>query len=230
MKAPRLTLVAIGLLYTTISYGQEPSSASQFPQASQSPPLVQHHASTAFEGELRGRADGIRAMGEYNYNTATSALIFEEARKANYTNELRHAETFWAKRSLYDTQIATRKNRRLLHTQAKPEAEPIGLRVQPPFVAPSQPGFVWPAALNHPAFDATRGKLAVLFSQRSLANNGPQSESYVRIQNTTAEMRLLLTDLVREFPPMASVEARQFLDRVAYEAGLPVQEKVAAIN
>src|SRR5688572_22080895 len=98
MKAPSLTLVAISLLFTSISHGQEPSSSSKFPQPSQSPPLVQHHASTAFEGELRGRADAIRALGDYNYNTAAGALIFEEARKANYANELLHAETFWAKR------------------------------------------------------------------------------------------------------------------------------------
>jgi hypothetical protein len=192
--------------------------------------LSYHHASTFHEGFLRGTADTIRAAGEFNYNTATAALIFEEARKANYANELRHAETFWAKKSLYDTQIAARKNRRLNHAAEKPQTEQVGLRIPVPFVVPSQPGFVWPSAFNHPAFAETRGKLADLFAQRSVVNSGPQSAAALRIQNTVAEMRLLLTDLVREVPPMAYTEAKQFLDRAAYEATLPVQDKVAAIN
>jgi hypothetical protein len=219
-------LVAVGLLSTAVAEAQE--SGSTFPQPSQSPPLSYRHASTLQEGVLRGRADVIRAAGEFNYNTAAAALIFEEARKANYANELRHAETFWAKRSLYDTQMAARKLKRTHVT--KPAVEPVAHHVPQPFIDPSQPGFVWPAAFDHPVFAGSRERLAVLFAQRSPADSGPQSTSYLRIQNTTVEMRSLLRDLIREMPPMVYVEARQFLDRAAYEAGQPVQIKVAALN
>jgi hypothetical protein len=227
MKATHLLVLAF-VSSATIAQGQQ--SASQFPQPSQSPPLVQHHASTIHEGVLRGTADGLRAVGEFNYNTAAAALIFEEARKAAYANEIRHAETFWAKKSLWETQMAARKHRHPIQVHEKPQTEQVGARVAPPFVVPSQQGFIWPAGLNHPAFEGSREKLAALFAERTLANSGAQSPSSIRIQNTVAEMRLVLSGLIRDLPPMAYVEARQFLDRAAYEANLPVQEKVAAIN
>ncbi len=230
MKASHLMLVACSL-FAPLSQAQQ--TGSTFPQPVQSPPLVQDHASTVQEGFLRGSADGVRAVGEYNYNTATAALIFEEARKAAYGNEMRHAETFWNKKNYYDTQISNRKQRRSpVPTEGtlKPQAAPVALRTPVPFADPGQPGFVWPAAFNHPAFAASRERLAFLFAERSPTNSGAQSASYVQIQNVTGEMRSTLTDLVRTLPPMASVEARHFLDRAAYEASLPVAIKVAAVN
>lgn len=234
MKSSHLSLVAVSLI-SSVALAQSPTS--QFPQPAQSPPFSQHHASTIHEGVLRGTADGVRAVGEANYNTATAALILEEARKAGYANEMLHAETFWNKKNYYDAQIAARKQRRTVLTPvAKPEAAPatgvapVSLKIQAPFADPGQPGFVWPQAFNHPAFASSRGRLAALFAQRSPADSGPQSPSYLRIQNTTAEMRSTLSDLIREMPPMSYTEARQFLDRAAYEASLPVQLKVAAVR
>lgn len=237
MKSNSLLTVVLSLI-SAVAMAQ--SSTSQFPQPSQSPPFAQHHASTLQEGVLRGSADRIRAMGEFNYNTATAALIFEEARKANYENEMRHAETFWNKKNLYDAQIAARKQRRAVLTPvarpddspapaaAAPAASPVSLKVRTPFADPSQPGFVWPQAFNHPAFAASRERLAGYFAERSPANSGPQSINYLRISNTTAEMRSTLSDLVREMPPMFYTDARQFLDRAAQEASLPMQVKVAS--
>jgi hypothetical protein len=234
MKASHLLLVAFGLLPTMIQ-AQGPTSGTQFPQPSQSPPFSQRHASTAFEGELRGKADVIRAMGEFNYNTATSALIFEEARKANYANELRHAETFWAKRNLHASQTATPKIQRPVPA-TKPEVAPVahaaqaGFRTPATFIAPGHPHFVWPTGLNHPAFDSFRNKLAQHFSQRTLINSGSGSASFFRIQGTTGEMRLVLSSLIRELPPMAYLEARQFLDQADYQASLRIEDKVATLK
>jgi hypothetical protein len=228
MKALSLSLVAVSLL-STVALGQE--SSSRFPQPSQSPPLVQDHASTFQEGVLRGAADHIRAVGEYDYNKATSILILEEARRANIANGLYYAETYYAKQNLHRAQMAARKRPRLTPGEiSKPEVAPVSLRMQAPFGDPSQPGFVWPAAFNHPSLSGARGRLALFFAQRSPTNSGPQSESYLRIQNSTSEIRMMLKDLVRELPPMAYVEARNFLDRANYEASLPVQVQVAAIN
>lgn len=239
MKSTSLLTVALSLIS---AIGLAQSSTSQFPQPSQSPPFSQHHASTVQEGVLRGTADGIRAAGEFNYNTATAALILEEARKAAYANEMRHAETFWNKKTLYDAQIAARKHRRSVLTPViphnespapaaaaapAPAASPVSLKAPAPFADPSQPGFVWPQAFNHPAFAASRQRLAGYFAQRSPADSGPQSVNYLRILNTTAEMRSTLSDLIREMPPMFYTDARQFLDRAALEASLPVQLKVA---
>lgn len=242
MKSTTLLTVAVSLI-SAVALAQ--SSTSQFPPPSQSPPFSQHHASTVQEGILRGMADRIRAAGEFNYNTATAALILQEARKAAYENEMRHAETFWNKKNLYDAQIAARKQRRAVLTPVLRPAEspapaaalapvpavsPVSFKARPPFADPSQPGFVWPQALNHPAFAASRERLAGYFAQRSPANSGPQSVNYLRILNTTAEMRTTLGDLIREMPPMFYTDARQFLERAAQEASLPMQVKVAAVR
>jgi hypothetical protein len=229
MKTTRLFLSFAGLLTAAIAYGEE-NGGSTFPQPAQSPPIAYRHASTLQEGIRRGAADMIRAAGEYNYNTAAAALIFEEARKANFGNRLYYAETYWAKKSLYEQQLATRKTRRLEATIAKPAVEPVKLRLPLAPIDPGQPGFVWPAAFEHPAFAASRQRVTALFAERTPDNSGPGSQSYLRIVNTTAEMKSLLSDLIREMPPMAYVEARGFLDRLAHEAGQPAVLKVAVNN
>jgi hypothetical protein len=165
------------------------------------------------------------------YNGAAAALIWEEARKAAYANEFRHAETFWAKKLLHKSQVAALKARPTLvpvEPIAKPVLEPVAVRLPKLTIDPSQPGFVWPLAFNHPSFNAPREQITALFAQRSPANSGLQSPNYLLILNKTVEMKSLLSDLVRELPSMSYVEARQFLDSLAYSASQPVPLKVAA--
>jgi hypothetical protein len=241
MKTMCTLLVTLIALTSSAVHAAEPSH-STFPQPAQSPPLVQDHASTLHEGFFRGIADGIRASGEFNYNTAAASLILEEARKAAYANEFRHAETFWAKRALWESQMAARKGRPLAIPQSgpsiqptpavqpatQPTAQPVATQVAVPAIDPGQPGFAFPYALNHPIFAAGREKLAALFASRSPLDSGPSSASYIRITNVTAEMRSSLSEMVRELPPMAYLEGRKFLDQVDYSAAQVVQIKVAA--
>jgi hypothetical protein len=212
------------------AYAQE---GSKFPQPAQSPPISYHHASTLQEGLFRGTADGIRALGEFNYNTAAAALIGEEARKSAYANELRHAETFWAKRQLWESQVSTKRKYGPVPTGTlKAAAEPVAARVAPAPAAvdPSQAGVIWPAAFEHPALAPSRDKLAELFSQRTPVNSGASSINYRLIYLTVTDLRSTLSDVVRELPPMAYVEARRFLDQAVYEASLPVKAELAAAN
>jgi hypothetical protein len=168
-----------------------------------------------------------------NYNHGAAAIMFEEARKAYFANKLRYAETYWAKKHLHKSQVASLKSRPIPVPEPAPaqaELKPVKARLPQLPIDVSQPGFVWPAAFGHPTFTASREKMTVLFAQRAPGNSGVGSENFVRIQNTTAEMRSLLSDLVRDMPPMAYLEGKQFLDRIAYEAAQPVTFKVAAVN
>ena len=88
-----VVMLAFGALQAASSPAQEVSSGSgSFPPPAQGGVQTYRHASTAAEGALRGWADLYRAQGEYNYNTASAALIFEHARRANFDNRLRYAE------------------------------------------------------------------------------------------------------------------------------------------
>jgi hypothetical protein len=122
---------------------------------------------------------------------------------------------------------ALKTPRHVVEPVEKPEAAPVSLRLPELPIDPSQPGFIWPSAFDHPAFANARGRMTDLFAQRTPANSGVGSESAVRIRNTATEMRTLLSDLVRVLPPMAHVEARKFLERVVFSASQPVVVKVA---
>lgn len=228
MKTLPAVLIVASMLAANVR-AQE-GSQYQYPKPAESPPLAYHHASTVHEGLFRGTADGIRALGEFNYNTAVAALIAQEARKSALANDLRHVETFWAKRQIWEAQVSTKRKHNVPTETLKAVAEPVAARIAPALtpVDPGQAGFVWPAAFEHPAFAASRDKLALLFSQRTPANSGATSDNYRLIHLTVTDLRSTVSDLVRELPPMAYVEARRFLDRAVYEASLPVKGELAA--
>jgi len=198
---------------------------SAFPPPAQGGVKSYRHASTAAEGALRGWADLYRADGERNYNNAAASLIFEHARRAHLDNRLRYAEVFWSKKELYEAYQAA-------HRRPRPEPVEVGPSIKP-VAAPqpvdlSQPGFIWPAALNRPELAPSRDQLTVLFSQRTPGNSGLGSESHWLIRNAALKLRAELVHRIKELPPFEYVEAKRFIDQVMVTAELPVQIQVAA--
>ena len=71
-----------------------------------------HHASTALEGQLRGTADVIDALGRHALLKAESRIRSEIAYGLHLENMLRYAATYWAKRELRDIALANERARR----------------------------------------------------------------------------------------------------------------------
>ena len=233
MKRLTTLLPVLALVLAAASADAQESGTSGgrvYPPPAQGGVQSYRHASTLQEGILRGRADLIRGWGEYNYNTASAALIFEDAKKANYENQLRHAETFWAKKALYESIQAAKKAERTKLREHRLETRnlPAAFPVPQASIDPSQPGFVWPQALLRPEFAYARGQLVSLFAQRTPSNSGASSQNYWLIRNATLQMRNGLADIVREIPGGQYAEALQFIQLVGNEARQPVQIKVAA--
>jgi hypothetical protein len=212
-----LSLMFVALSLASMAQAQQTTS---FPPPAQGGLQAQHHASTLQEGILRGYGDLYRGVGEYNYNTAAAALIFESAKKANYENQLKHAETFWAKRALHASYQAA-----LRPTPVRPKVESkaaiqAALQRSAPFDL-TQPG-AWPLVLRRPEFEPSRNKLIALFKERTPQNSGAASDNFSQIRDSLQQVRAGLSELVKEVPPSDFVDARQFLDRVAVEAARPV--------
>jgi hypothetical protein len=229
MKTTSFAMVVLGALQASVMAQEVASpSMSTFPPPAQGGVVSYRHASTAAEGVLRGWADLTRARGEYNYNTAAASLIFEHARRAHLDNKLHYAEVFWAKKQLYESNVAELKRIRSENSvKPQPVAQVAEVDVALTLVDPSQPGFDWPIAFNRPEFARSRAQLAALFSQRTPANSGRGSENHWHVRNAVLEARATLADLTRQLAPFEHGEARRFLDQVMYTAEQPIEVKVA---
>ena len=71
-----------------------------------------HHASTALEGQLRGTADVIDALGRHALLKAESRIRNEIAYGLHLENKLRYAATYWAKRELRDIALTNERARK----------------------------------------------------------------------------------------------------------------------
>jgi hypothetical protein len=82
----------------------------------------------------------------------------------------------------------------------------------------------WPMVLQAQAFAPHRDLLTRCFADR--ARHGILDlDEYMKSIRTTQIMTEMLKDHIREFPPADYMQARRFLESLAYEARLPAGEK-----
>jgi hypothetical protein len=230
MHAKTAFVALIAATLATAAYAQQPSST--FPQPLQAAPFGGYgHASTFAEGAQRGRADIIRAAGEYNYNTAAAWLIGEHAYSKRLENAVQRTQTFFEKRRIHDHYIAETKVMRPDYEQQKRLAQ----WAAPDRLAPGQlnrqlGSVAWPAVLEGPAFNLYRLQLEALFESRSAENSGLGSVNYSEVQKVAVQMRSALQSRLRQMDSTAYMQAKKFIESVAYEARFAIEpgEELAA--
>ncbi len=230
MKTSLLTTAA--LFIATSAAAQDFSlSRGAVTGASQSPALIQRHASTFEEGVLRGWADLWRAAGSFNYDSSLAAINQQEAYSRHLENKQKYAETYFNMRNLNrEYRDAARRPRPTMSELKQYARDAAPERLSAYELQPETGQVAWPAALQGPQYAEQRSAIESAFAQRSVLNSGIGSSSQQVVTSQSASMQAQLKSELHEMPPMEYVAAKKFLTSLSYEAQQPLQLDGLASN
>jgi hypothetical protein len=178
-------------------------------------------ATTPVQGWAYGLASIIRAEGQFNYDTSVAALNLSEVQRREMESWQKWTETYFEVRRMNRELRAAERGR--LPTEADfIRYAQIG---KPRRLGPSDLDVItgsisWPILLRSSDFAANRSTLEQIFAQR--ASSGViGTPEYLQVYDLTAMMMDDLRQRIREVPPNDYVNARRFLESLAYEARMP---------
>ena len=86
----------------------------------------------------------------------------------------------------------------------------------------------WPPVLKHETFLEQRVQMDCLFARRSRAQAAGTTETYGQVQALAGQMRSGLKEMIEQMPPAEYLEAKKFIDKLAYEAQFPARPEGVA--
>jgi hypothetical protein len=208
MKATLLssTLVAIGL-FAANAYGQGYTP----PAPISSPPFAYHHASTLEEGFARGVADGMRAVGEMNYNNSLAMINGQEAYSRYLDNRLKAVATYFDMRKLNrEARAEERGQRATVEDLARIAKMRAPDRLAAYHFDAARNRLIWPELFQEPYFAAERERIDRLMGARA----GRESRE---IQRLAGAMTDKLTAIVHSVQPGEYAAAKRFVTSLQYE-------------
>ncbi len=200
-----------------VAASQEPRSASR----DGGPTTIYHHASTAEEGYLRGMADVARVHAQANLDNSAAAVNYSVARQNEIQNRSRWTQTYFEMRRMNRAYRAEERG-------PPPSMQDLVRYAQvgkPERLRPSQLDCVsgriqWPLLLQREEFAQGRAELEAVFAARA-QQGGIGVDDYLKIRQTTDQMKAELKAELRQVPPSQYEIAKRFLESLAYEADLP---------
>ncbi len=178
-----------------------------------------HHASTAAEGAARGMADVIRSQGAANLMNSEAAINLQEARRRYIANRLSATQTYFEMKSINQQYRDAQRSPPPTQQQAiRMSKARMPDRLSANKIDPLTGELAWPLALRLDEFKSSREKLDELFAER--ADKGYFSpDEFLLVKQLTSAMTEDLRKYATQFGGNASIEARKFLESLAYEAG-----------
>ena len=168
------------------------------------------HSSTIGEGWLRGRADVMRAAGEYNYNTSLAAINAEEARMRHIENRQRYAETYFEMKEINrQARAAARGPRPTAEDLARYARLQVPERLAAHEVDTDRGVIHWPRVFDDELFAAARTAIDEL--ARKDLTGYPTGENYSEAKALLGAMSEELQTRIDELPTRQYIEAKKFL-------------------
>lgn len=241
MKTSFLGMV-FGLLATAVAFGQPPhpipngalpppaapaapaiNPALSYPPPSgvYAPVQIAPRATTVPGSISQGAADVIRARGEFNYLTSQAAIFANQARALQLQNARDYVHTYFDLRQANRLYRAAERGPR-----PGPEAWiRYAQAARPDRLSPAELDAItgrinWPILLQADEFARYRAELEALFATRADLG-GINTWGYLRIDQTSKALLEQLKGRVADFPPQDYIQARRFLEALAYEAKYP---------
>lgn len=175
------------------------------------------HASTVEEGAARGMADVIRSTGAANLMNSEAAKNIEDARKKYIENRLQATQTYFEmkqinKQARWGNQKRPTQADLIRYSQAR-----LPDRLNHLQLDPLSGTLTWPMLLRLKELEPHRKRMQELFELRAKEGFvGP--DEYVEIQNIVKAMSDVTKSVAKNFPTSATIDARKFLEGLAYEA------------
>ncbi len=196
---------------------------------------TQHHASTATEGFLRGKAELIQAWGNFHLSTSQAAILQQQARWLDRENDLKQTQALLAQKKMWsDARAHAQKERQLRRIegqqilavrQATIYREAYKLSAQQ--LDPSTGAIHWPPALQTEEFRSDREHIEQLF-QEQFAYGDPQPATASDIAHSVELWSRSLGKQIRSTPRDEYAAAQKFLMGLKYASAPTDQENVAA--
>lgn len=180
-----------------------------------------YHSSTAGEGYARGMGDLVRSQGVYNVLSSQAAVNMTEARRRQIENQAQWTDTYFRMRQ-------TNREARAQEKGPQPTREDwvrIAQMGRPARLGPTQLDAVsglihWPALLNTDEFSNYRADLEPLFAERA-QTGAMDGDGRKKTQSVTKAMLNVLKSQITQVASADYMQARKFIESLAYEAGLP---------
>ena len=178
-------------------------------------------AATAGESYARGMADVARSQGMKNLANSQAAINMTEAQSREIDNRDQWTNTYFQMRD-------ANRNYRAAERGPAPTMESLVRYAQagkPKELSPSEldtihGGITWPPALQSSPFESYRQELDSVYARRASAG-AISANDYYAIRTTTSAMLTELKKYVRDIPPMDYIDAKRFVESLAYEARKP---------
>jgi len=177
-----------------------------------------HHASTAEEGAARGMADVVRSQGAANLMNSEAAINLQEAQKKSIENHLQYTQTYFQMKSVNKQyQAAQRKPPPTQQQAIRMSKSRTPDRLSANKIDPLTGELAWPLGLRMDSLKDVRERLDALYAER--ADKGfLDPDEYVEVKKLTSAMTDELRKYSQQLGGNASIEARKFLESLAYEA------------
>lgn len=174
----------------------------------------QHHSSTVAEGYLRGSAGWLHARGNCLVNRQQAALLAEQARWLDLSND-------WRRIALHDWKLAHRASRleakRLKNLAARPEKYRVAYELSSDQLDRVRGKIAWPEALRAARYENLRHRLDELFREQAGYDGAPPTSDSSEIER---ESQRLIREFDRnraEVSPKEYLAAQKFLRGLKYE-------------
>lgn len=191
------------------------------PSGVYAPVQIDPPATTVPGSVSQGLSDVIRARGEYNYLTSQAAIFANQARALQLQNARDYVQTY------FDLRRANRFYR-AIERGPRPGPEAwirYAQAARPDRLSPAELDAItgrinWPILLQADEFAKYRAELEALFAARADLG-GINTWGYLQIDQTAKALLEQLKLRVADFPPQDYIQARRFLEALAYEAKYP---------
>ena len=178
--------------------------------------------STAFGSYAAGLGQAIRAQGQYNALTAEAAVNLEEAKKREIENRLRWTNAYYDMRKMNQDWVASQRAPKLSTDEwARLAKDAAPARLASNSLDPVSGHINWPTALQSSQFQEERATLDLLFAQRAATHGAVGLDAHRKIRATVDAMLSTLKSQIRELDSRSYLDARSFLNSLAYESDFP---------
>ena len=179
--------------------------------------------STVAGSYMQGLGQFVRSAGAYNLATSEAAKNLQEARSRALDNRLKGTETYFQMRrinqSYRDEQRRPQATSEQLHRLAALGAPS---RLDANRLDPVSGSISWPLVLRQASYADYRQALEQRFAERSQTGGGIDYDTYKAIQAVVDQALAQLESEVEQYKPNDYIEAKKFLQSLAYEARFPV--------
>jgi hypothetical protein len=177
--------------------------------------------STAAESYQRGLAEVVRSAADANLMASLAAQNLEAARSQDIENRVKWTEAYYEMRRANKAYRASKRSPRLSQEQiARVTRAGMPKRLTSAQVDPLTGELAWPIVLRDRQYADQTEQLDKLFGARAATSMVP-ADGFQTAKTHTDVLLAALKKNIDQYKPADWIDAKKFVDSVAYEARFP---------